>query len=501
MGRNAFVLRRGVLGWGLTMCGIFVGMRTANHPSNFLYILATNVPLWLGTGGLWGIAVWYTSEWEYKRYLAKQAGGPQHNPGQPVTGLEQFGASQPGAGERIASILRRAVLVVLGLALVGLCVAQVRPLELLTRWTGLVEADPSPDTEPLRWLKSGDYAAIDRYYTALQRQFERGGLTDSQLYGEFRKLYHDDPANGPYFDQWVQHYPSSYAARVAQGTYYYRMAWAVRGDAFVQQTSPLRLYLMDLYLGNATDILQRSLLLSPRPYLSSLYLLNIAMMHGTPEEARHWLDLGTSLDPDASLVRLRYMVTLQPRWGGSLEKMGAYVADCEREGVAAQTLARLKWNLVQEEIYATARTASVDRRIDLFNELALEARAAGADPPPMALAGLARIYWDQHRRAEADRLLSQIDVSKVEDAWVLEQMGYVYVKEQRMAEGWNVLLKSAQLGDAWSQFVVGKTLINGCVDIHMAPNRAAGLRWITRAAKQGFGEAVTYLARAQWADL
>ena len=79
MGRNAFVLRRGVLGWGLIMCGIFVGMLTASHPSNFLYILEINVPLWLGMGGLWGIAVWYTSEWEYKRHLAKQTGRPGEN--------------------------------------------------------------------------------------------------------------------------------------------------------------------------------------------------------------------------------------------------------------------------------------------------------------------------------------------------------------------------------------------------------------------------------------
>jgi hypothetical protein len=39
-------------------------------------------------------------------------------------------------------------------------------------------------------------------------------------------------------------------------------------------------------------------------------------------------------------------------------------------------------------------------RIEMFNELAQQARAAGTDPPPIAPAGLARIYWDQHRRAE-----------------------------------------------------------------------------------------------------
>lgn len=414
---------------------------------------------------------------------AQATGGPQ----------DPFGVRAPTSPH--GSRLRLWIVILSGLLLTGLCLAQQHPLELLSR--SLVNVDASPDTQQLQWLKSGQYAELDRYYSELQRRFERGELTDSQLYGEFRKLYQDDPANARYFDQWVRSYPSSYAARVAQGAYYYRMGWAVRGAAFIQQTSPLRLYLMESYLGKARDILQRSLPLTPHPYLSSLQLLNIAMMNGTPQEARHWLDVGTALDPNASLVRFRYLVTLEPRWGGSLDQMRAFVEECEQERVAPETLARLKLNLVQEEIYATAGSASVERRIALFNDLVSEAGAAGADPPPMALAGLARIYWDQHRRAEADRLLAQIHPAQVDDAWTLEQMGYVYVKEQRMAEGWQVLLKAAQLGDAWSQFAIGKTLINGCVDIHLAPNRAEGLRWMKRAAEQGDAEAIAYLAHEQ----
>jgi Domain of unknown function (DUF4034) len=424
--------------------------------------------------------------------------GAQQDPAQPAAGPPgSLGVQQRAADERLASRLRPALFVLLGVVLIGLCLTQLRPLELLTQWSGVVGADSSPDSQPLQWLKSGDYASLERYYSALQRKFESGESTDSQLYGEFRKLYRNDPGNARHFDLWAQRYPSSYAARVAQGAYYYRMAWAVRGEAFISQTSPLRLLMMELYLAKASEVLQLSLPLSPRPYLSSLYLLNIAMLHGSRADARHWLDVGTSLDPEASLVRVRYMVILEPRWGGSLDEMRAYVAECEHEGVAAQTLARLKWTLAEEDVYASARSASAERRIELFNELAAQARAAGADPPAMALAGLARIYWDQHQRAEADRLLAQIDAARVDDAWTLEQMGYVYASEKRMPEAWQALLKSAQLGDAWSEFAVGKTLVDGCVDIHLAPDRAQGLRWIRRAADQGFTEATAYLARAQ----
>jgi Domain of unknown function (DUF4034) len=401
-----------------------------------------------------------------------------------------------GPHPRFASDLRAGIIILLILVLIAVCASRLLdPIGVLSRW--LVAAATSPDTQQLQWLQSGDYQAIDHHYSSLQLAFEHGELTDSQLYGEFRKLYQDNPDNSRYFDRWVQAYPSSYAARVAQGAYYYRMAWAARGHDYIQDTSPLRLYLMELYLDKATAILRQSLQLSPRPYLSSLYLLNIAMMHGARAEARHWLTVGTSLDPNASLIRLRYLVALQPRWGGSLDEMRAYIAECEREHLTDQTLARLKWSLAQEEIYDMPQNTSVERRIALFTDLALEARAAGAAPPPMALAALARIYWDQHRRADADRLLAQLDTARIEDAWALEQMGYVYMQEQKMSAGWPALLKSAQLGDSWSEFIVGKTLINGCADIHLAPNRATGLRWLERAANQGFGAAAAYLAHSQ----
>ncbi len=404
--------------------------------------------------------------------------------------------SEQQKAERFRSRLWMAIGVLACVALLGLCMTQL-PLALVTQWAGLVEPDSSPDTAPLRWLKSGDYAALDRYYSNLQEQFAHGKVTDVELYGDFRELYQNDLANGSHFDQWVQDYPSSYAARLAQGAYYYRTAWAVRGHAFIEQTSPLRVLIMTRYLTKATDVLQRSLAMSPRPYLSSLYLLDIAMMDGTRDQARHWLDFGTSLDPDASLVRLRYMVTLEPRWGGSLEEMRAYAAECQRAGVPAQTLGKLKWNLDDEEIYATARNSSVERRTELFSDLIADTRAAGANPPPIALAGLARIYWDQHRRPDADRLLSQIDSAQVRDAWTLDQMGYVYAGEDRMPQAWQILLKSAQLGDPWAEFIVGKLLVNGCADLRLAPNRVAGLRWIDSSAGQSFPAAVAYLARAQ----
>lgn len=408
-----------------------------------------------------------------------------------------LGASDPFADRKHQSVLQWSALALLGLLVLGRLLWQLHPLEWLTKYVGVAHPASASDTQQLHWLKEADYSALERYYSPIQEQFEQGGLSDAQLYAEFRKLYQDDPDNAEYFDRWVNASPRSYSARLAQGAYYYRMAWAVRGDGFIQQTAALRLYLMQVYLYKATQILKASVALSPKPYLSTLYLLNVAMLNGTREESRQWLAAGTSLDPNASLVRIRYMITLQPRWGGSLEEMRAYVAECELEHVAPQTLAALKLNLAIEVVYVESRRAAPERRIELFSEVLSEAQAAGSGPPPMALAGLARADWDLNRHAEADQLLAQIDPSQVDDAWTLSQVAYVLVKEQRMREAWTIVQKAARLGDAWSQVAVGKTLINGCPDINLAPDRAAGLRWLRAAAQQGDAEATAYLRGQQ----
>ena len=78
--------------------------------------------------------------------------------------------------------------------------------------------------------------------------------------------------------------------------------------------------------------------------------------------------------------------------------------------------------------------------------------------------------------------------------WERLLMGWIYVQEGRMAEGWAVLTKAAALNDAWSQFAVGKTLIQGCPEINLSPDRRTGLAWMKRSADQGFAEAIAFLA-------
>jgi uncharacterized membrane protein YjgN (DUF898 family) len=377
------------------------------------------------------------------------------------------------------------------------CAVLVMAFPLLSQVSSAATGSVASDTQTLTWLKSGDYAALDRYIADLQRSYELGQLSDQQLYQGFRRLYEDDVANARYFDQWVRAYPKSFAAHVARGAYYYRMAWAARGEEFIKDTPPERLKRMHDYLALSRPELLDSLKLTAKPYLSTLYLLNVALLDGPRDAHRKWLDLGTSIDPNNSLLRKRYMVSLQPRWGGSFDEMRAFIAECAQQKVPASTMAALKLNLASELAEAAAQTASPAEMLPRWNDVLQLSQAAGEPPPPRALralVGYARSAWDLNRRADADRMLAKLAQVDVNDAWSLSQMGAIYVREQRMAEGWTVLKKAAMLNDAWAQLAVGETLIHGCPEINLPPDWHAALVWIQRSAYQGFAEAITILS-------
>ena len=79
--------------------------------------------------------------------------------------------------------------------------------------------------------------------------------------------------------------------------------------------------------------LELSTHLTAKPYVSWFIMLGIAQDEGTLDEKLYILDQAVRLDSVAELVRVRYMTTLKPRWGGSLPQMEAFISRSRREGM------------------------------------------------------------------------------------------------------------------------------------------------------------------------
>jgi len=205
----------------------------------------------------------------------------------------------------------------------------------------LASAERADPVRPLGWLKAGNSAALDEYYSHQQQDYEAGRISDERLYASFHKLCGDSLDDEASYDRWVQTFPNSYAAVLARGIYFYRMAWEVRGNKYLTETSAQQIEAMKNRLARARSELLASLKLTSKPYLSTLYLLDAAMIQGSAEERRRWYEDAMAIDPSNVLIPYRYMFSLRPRWGGSYRQMEEFLAQEQAQQAPPALLAKL----------------------------------------------------------------------------------------------------------------------------------------------------------------
>jgi hypothetical protein len=92
--------------------------------------------------------------------------------------------------------------------------------------------------------------------------------------------------------------------------------------------------------------------------LSYFHLLDIGNAVGAKEELRAIYDRASSLDRSSYAIRLKYMNTLQTRWGGSLEEMRSFYGECQRAGLTDAQDKELRGMLAQELAWLAQRSST-----------------------------------------------------------------------------------------------------------------------------------------------
>jgi tetratricopeptide (TPR) repeat protein len=204
------------------------------------------------------------------------------------------------------------------------------------------EALAQPELKPRPQLRRGEFIAVERWFHSFQAQYESGGMTDVELRDAYRSLYDLDDALVEQLKSWVEKRPDSYAAHLLLGVHYKHLGDDARGGDFIQNTSRAEIFGMRHFHQLAMREFERSTHLTAKPYVSWFLMLGIAQDEGRPAEKLAILEQAVQLDPVAELVRVRYMTTLTPRWGGSLPQMEGFVARSRRDGVPERVIHELQ---------------------------------------------------------------------------------------------------------------------------------------------------------------
>jgi tetratricopeptide (TPR) repeat protein len=347
---------------------------------------------------------------------------------------------------------------------------------------------PPSQGETLALLKSNQFADLDRRFSAIQTGYRNGTVTDQELRAAFRVFYATDAALEAKYDAWIAQFPNSYVAHLARGIYYKTVGEERRGPASFSETTAQQLRGMEAALGKASQDLRASVGLDAKPLLTYFYMLAVANYLGDKAEVRELLDQSTKADPGNLIVRECYMQTIEPRWGGSVEQMYAFLDESRRTGLPRVRLQLLESTIVAEQAMRHQQDGDyVAAERDYRKAIAL-----GGE---VCLPCLAWVLTLENKFEDAIAVYSKVLDSNPADINSRANRGRAYMEAGKVREGLADLTAAAGSGDEYSENELGKLNMMGIPGL-LAPNPEAGVQWFRKAAAQGNPAAIQNLETA-----
>lgn len=376
------------------------------------------------------------------------------------------------------------------------------------------DAAPLTRERAISLLARGDFAALDARLNAVQQRYERNGGSEKALhasFGFFGDLRPEIGSAGEVLTAWVERYPRSYAARLARGIHYIELGLEARGTAYAGKTTDEQFEAMEDWFHLGRDDLAASLELARKPLLSHIWLMTAAMRSGPRGEVRRLYDTAVAYAPRSLELRLLYMTSLEPRWGGSHEAMESFAEQSRAALGPGSALNRLRARIVADRAYGLkdakrfqaahdqisqamalydgrgyrcARAelrAELDRWTEALQDMAVALREAS--PHKSCADAVWRIVVENGNLPGASGLLDDAIRRNPRHPGLLNHRGWLFQQRGDRARAYRDYALSAKLGNPWGENMAGMYLFYGWGGV--AVDRDQGLALMKSAAEKG----------------
>ena len=299
-------------------------------------------------------------------------------------------------------------------------------------------------------LQRREYAELETFFGALQKEYEAGKKSDSQANAWFGAFDDAKPELTPLLESWVKLHPRSYAARRALAGHLFQVAWARRGYNWNEDTTAEKKESMRQVLDRMMDVLNEGDRLTAKPALSYPLRIQAVRVLAGPPAAREQFERVEKMDPMNAESKAAYILTVSPKWGGKREQMDELIA---RGGAWPEDLARYVGYEMFVALGEGYEAAKKDEDAIKMYEAAVRNCPAYAAP----LLGLIRLHKksnDQERvQAAAERYVLLVP----DQGWGYVQLAAAQTRLRRYPESFRNYSKAAELNDrsgieglAWS---------------------------------------------------
>ena len=348
---------------------------------------------------------------------------------------------------------------------------------------------PLTQAETRELLDSNQFAELDRRFSAVQRGYRDGSITDEDLRAAFRVFYPTNAALEQKYTAWIAQYPKSYVARLARGINYKKVGMERRGGNSISNTTEAQLGDMESAFTRSSGDLSASLNLDNKPLLTYAQEMDIASYLGEDERIRTILEAAIKVDPTNIIVREKYMGTLEPRWGGSVEAMHAFLEESKQAGVSAAHLQSLEGIILEDQ-------AHTEKEAGDYAAAERDYRKAVALGNEDCLLCFAETLTQVGKFADAIPIYSKFLASNPNDADTLANRSNAYMQTGMAREGIKDLQAAAEAGSAYAQCELGRYYMIGVPGI-LLPDPTAGMSWFEKSAAQGYPAGQENLRRAR----
>ena len=306
-------------------------------------------------------------------------------------------------------------------------------------------------------LRDRQYDALERELTDAVRRSRKGPGDEVIATTAFRTFWIADPSITELLDEWVGLHDDSPMAYLARARHSAALGWAARGTGWARETSPGQFAAMRLHHVNARRDLREALKRDPALVEAHAELIQLAK-----DDLGQCEDVGAAAlraAPASYRVRAVILDCLEPRWGGSLERMRAFALVSQHY---ARENPRLSALLGYVEMEIGRELASKKRHVDAIGAytVALSRGPAGMFYNFRAASNRALGY---HERALADTdaaltLIPQDPETLADRARTLNELG-------RQAEATESIALAARLDPTdpdiqkWSQYLLQRAVV------------------------------------------
>ncbi|WP_035061234.1 hypothetical protein [Andreprevotia chitinilytica] len=197
-------------------------------------------------------------------------------------------------------------------------------------------------------LDAHNFVELGSVLNGLQKNFEAGYSSETALRNTYRPFYKLSEKQELALRQWVKVAPTSYPAHLALGIFLKKAGQDARGQRYISETPKENIDEMERLFALSRAEFGISLGLTNKPYLTVFHLLDISIAEGDEKTTEMLLAQANRIFPGNRLARTRYLVSLEPRWGGSYLKMKQFIADTKKQGVDQGGILQLEAILYQD---------------------------------------------------------------------------------------------------------------------------------------------------------